>query len=211
LRQTASASAVTPLGGPTAGIGYADPRTSSAWASAELDLGLASGAQPGTSYVRADSIVAWLDVKPLADHARGHRIHLAAANGCPATDRGVVGVHNDAGPDLSEHLLPARPPDAVLICRYYGGNGNPFALRAARLLRGPGARKLAEEVGNIRLGHLDGAETSCPMDDGAAALVAFAYPAGTDVDLWVKLNGCGGVSNGFITSGTGTPTSLTAR
>ena len=42
---------------------------------------------------------------------------------------------------------------------------------------------------------------NCPADDGSAQVLALAYPGPVDVDLWVKLNGCGGVSNGHITAG----------
>ncbi len=40
--------------------------------------------------------------------------------------------------------------------------------------------------------------TACPMDDGAAALLAFTYPGRPDVDLWVQLSGCTMVGNGYI-------------
>jgi hypothetical protein len=32
-------------------------------------------------------------------------------------------------------------------------------------------------------------------------VLALAYPDRPDVDLWVALNGCGGVSNGYLTAG----------
>jgi hypothetical protein len=52
-----------------------------------------------------------------------------------------------------------------------------------------------------RLSHaLDGV-THCPMDDGAAEVIALSYRGRPDVDLWVPLNGCGGISNGYIMAG----------
>jgi hypothetical protein len=36
------------------------------------------------------------------------------------------------------------------------------------------------------------------MDDGSAEVLALAYPGRPDVDLWVTLNGCRDVSNGYI-------------
>jgi hypothetical protein len=49
-----------------------------------------------------------------------------------------------------------------------------------------------------QLSHALGGVMSCPFDDGSAELIALSYPGGPDVDLWVLLNGCGGVSNGYI-------------
>ncbi len=46
------------------------------------------------------------------------------------------------------------------------------------------------------LSHPVGPIGSCLMDDGSAEMIALAYPGRPDVDLWVKLNGCLGVSNG---------------
>ena len=36
------------------------------------------------------------------------------------------------------------------------------------------------------------------MDDGAAEVIALSYTGRPAVDLWVKLNGCQYVANGFI-------------
>jgi hypothetical protein len=47
---------------------------------------------------------------------------------------------------------------------------------------------LATEAGNRKLA-------------GSAELIALSYPGRPDVDLWVRLNGCGGVSNGYIFAG----------
>jgi hypothetical protein len=43
--------------------------------------------------------------------------------------------------------------------------------------------------------------TRCPMDDGSAEVIALSYSGRADVDLWISLNGCGGVSNGHILAG----------
>jgi hypothetical protein len=188
--------------GTTAGLGYADPRPSTAWQSAELDFSLASGERPGTSYVRADAVVQWLDPKPMRDTAGGKRVHIAVVDGCPATDRGISGVRNDASAELTRRLLPDRAPRAALICRYFGGSAGPFTVEWQHVLHGTGAHRLAAEVAKVRLSHLDlDGPISCPMDDGAAAILAFSYPDGSDVDLWVHLAGCGGISNGSIDAG----------
>ncbi len=56
-------------------------------------------------------------------------------------------------------------------------------------------------MARMPLSHPDGEVVNCPMDDGSAEVLALAYPGRPDVDLWIKLNGCGGVSNGYITAG----------
>ena len=38
------------------------------------------------------------------------------------------------------------------------------------------------------------------MDDGAAEIIALSYAGGPTVDLWVTLNGCRSIANGFIES-----------
>jgi hypothetical protein len=52
------------------------------------------------------------------------------------------------------------------------------------------------------LSHPDGGAVSC-SETGAAEVLALAYPRRPDVDLWIKLDGCGGVFNGYITTGVG--------
>jgi hypothetical protein len=39
------------------------------------------------------------------------------------------------------------------------------------------------------------------MDDGSAEVLGLACPGRPNVGLWIWLNGCGGVSNGYITVG----------
>ena len=42
---------------------------------------------------------------------------------------------------------------------------------------------------------------NCPLDDGLAEVIALSYAGRPDVDLWISLSGCGGVSNGYILAG----------
>lgn len=56
-------------------------------------------------------------------------------------------------------------------------------------------------MARLPLSHTDGGVVNCPADDGSAEVLALAYPGRLDVDLWVRLNGCSGVSNGHITAG----------
>jgi hypothetical protein len=51
------------------------------------------------------------------------------------------------------------------------------------------------------LSHLIGVVYHCPMDQGSEELIALSYRGRPDVDLWVHLDGCGGVSNGYIVAG----------
>ena len=47
----------------------------------------------------------------------------------------------------------------------------------------------------------DGGLTSCPADLGTAAIMAFAYRTGLDVDIWVSATGCPFLANGYIRTG----------
>lgn len=56
-------------------------------------------------------------------------------------------------------------------------------------------------MARMSLSHTVGGVGSCPADTDSAEVLALAYPGRPDVDLWIKLNGCGGVSNGYILAG----------
>jgi hypothetical protein len=171
---------------------------SAAWESAELDIAVAPASDGGT-VMRADAQVVWLDPSPVWDLAKGKRLRVLAAAGCPRGDSGVVGVTNP-GPGLDNALVPTGRPSAGLECFYFGLNGRPFELRSQARLGPAQAGRLAASMVRIPLSHPVGAEMSCPMDDGSAELIALSYPGRPDVDLWVYLNGCGAVSNGHITT-----------
>jgi len=53
----------------------------------------------------------------------------------------------------------------------------------------------------LPLSHTSGGVVNCAAGDGSAEVPVLAYPGRPDVDLWIGLNGCGGVSNGYITAG----------
>jgi hypothetical protein len=199
LPQDGSSSAGGPVGTSSAGYSYAGP-ASQAWQSAELEVEVtASG--PGASVLRADAVVVWLDPVPLPDNsATGQRVHVSVARGCPGTDQSRVGVTN-RGADLRRRLLPAALPTAGLECRYDGLNGDPWRLRGHRLLNAAAARRVARSIARLPLSHTLGGVVNCPMDDGSAEIIALSYPGRPDVGLWVTLNGCRSVANGFITAG----------
>ncbi len=179
----------------TAGYSYGS-RPSPAWQSADLEVAVAAAAG-GTSVLRADAIVVWLDPVPVPDNSPGRRLHLSGTTPCPATDRSIGGVTN-TGPGLRRRLLPAVAPAAALECRYYGMNGHPFRLRGQRSLTAAAAARVARKMQRLTLRHTVGGSVSCPMDDGAAEIIALSYAGRPAVDLWVKLNGCRYAANGFI-------------
>jgi hypothetical protein len=184
------------------GIGYAD-HESAAWQQAQLQIAVVS-VSDGGSAIRADAMVAWLDPRPLTDDATGTRLRVTIEGGCPATDRGYVGVTNPSTGDLAKSMLPAAAASAGLLCRYAGVNGKPsFALTAHQPLTRDAARQLAALVGRIPLDHLDDEARSCPMDDGSVTVLVISYPGRADVDLWYARTGCQTLSNGHIRTGLG--------
>ncbi len=185
---------------PTNGFAYSYPGTvNPAWAGAELDIEVAPAGQAG-SVLRADGMVGWLDPVPVRDTTVGKRLRVLAAANCPATDDGVVGVTNP-GANLTHALLPAGRPVSGLACTYRGMNGQPFRLRSQQRLAAVQAVRLAVSMSRTPISHPIGAIYNCPMDDGSAELIALSYRGVPDVDLWVWLTGCGGVTNGYIEAG----------
>jgi hypothetical protein len=187
--------------------GYNSP-ASAQWQSAQLGVGAAS-LGPSTTVICLESQVVWLDPRPWPDNLSGPRVHVAVAAGCPATDAKLVGVSNP-GADLKARLLPPDQPTAALVCSYNGYNGpSPelaqlsLAMRLAheaRLGVTPAGR-LASAVDALALGHVDGGVTSCPAGMGTAAILAFSYRTGPDVDIWVEATGCPYFANGYIRTG----------
>jgi hypothetical protein len=181
-----------------AGYSYRGP-ASPAWQSAELEIGTAPAGR-GASVIRADAVIVWLDPRPVRSGPGRYPIRVTVSSGCPPTDAGVSGVANPGG-GLSERLLPLGQPSAGLRCRYDGLNGHPWHLVNAQRLTVSAARQVARSMARLPLAHPDGGVTMCPMDDESAEVLVLAYPGRPDVDLWVKLNGCGGVFNGHIATG----------
>ncbi len=177
-----------------AGYSYAGSGRA-AWGSAQLDVAVAPDGKD-FSVLRADGLAVWLDPVPIKDSAPGKRLQVRLAAGCPASDAGVAGVR-DPGPALTRSLLPPGQPDAALRCLYFGLNGRPFRLREQQRLDAARARALAVSILAKPVSHPIRAQYMCPMDDGSAELVVFAYPGRPNVDIWVHLNGCGGVLNGY--------------
>ena len=194
-----SRSGSTAIHGTTTSSGYAyDAPSSTAWTGASVEIGVAP-IGPNTSVLRADGMAMWIDPVPFRDTRPGLRVRVAVASGCPAGDRGVVGVTNTLR-SLERSLVPPGSPTAGLVCEYDGLNGQPFALKRTTALDRTAAGALSVKARRLPLGHVDGAVTNCPMDDASITLVALLYPGGANVDLWIETTGCTTVSNGFITA-----------
>lgn len=183
------------------GTSYRAP-ASHAWASADLEISVAPDG-PDATAIRVDALIVWLDPRPVPSGPGAHPLRVTVAGGCPATDQGVTGVTNP-GPRLTRQLLPSGQPTAGLRCKYAGGNGHPsWHLVAATRLAGPAARQAAAPMARLSLSHADPVVTRClPPADGSAEVLVLAYPGRPDVDLF-QLDGCGGVSNGYISAGSG--------
>ncbi len=216
LQLTTWTGATADGGGPW---GYSD-RVSPQWQSAQLGVG-AAYLGPFTTAVCLDAQVVWLDPRPWPDNVAGPRAHVAVAAGCPATDAKLVGVSNP-GADLRTRLLPPGQPTAALVCSYNGYNGPspespqspelaqspespqlPLAMKLAHQARlgAAAAGRLAAAVSGLPLSHVDGGLTSCPAGLGTAAIMAFSYRIGLDVDIWVSATGCPFFANGYIRTG----------
>lgn len=207
LTQTGSGGGIEGPDGSASGYDYSE-MPSPTWQSAELEV--AATADGDGSAIRADALVVWLDPKPVRDTADGTRVRVSVDGSCPSSDRGVVGVRN-YGQRLTDRLLPDAQPWRGLVCWYDGGNGDVFGLVSTKRLDARQAASLADALRRLPLSHTDGGMQSCPMDDGAAAIVALAYPGVDDVDVWVTLNGCAFVSNGRIVTAAGTIPELIKR
>ena len=179
------------------GTSYRGP-ASRAWQSADLEIStFPAGSE--TSMIRVDAVIVWLDPRPVPSGPGAHPVRVTVAGGCPRTDQGVTGVANP-GAGLTGRLLPPGQPTAGLRCRYDGLNGRPWHLAAAERLTALAAGQAARAMARMPLSHPDGERVHCPMDDGSAEVLALAYPGRPDVDLWIKLNGCRVVSNGYISA-----------
>lgn len=201
LRSDGSASSGNAVPGQTpsmVGTSYSGP-ANRAWQSADLEIS-AVPAGDQASVIRVDAVIVWLDPRPVRSSPGTHPFRVTVAGGCPPADGGVTGVTNP-GAGLTRRLLPPGKPVAGLRCRYDGLNGHPWQLVAAERLTPAAARRAARSMARIPLSHTDGGVTSCPMDDGSFEILALAYQGRPDIDLWIKLNGCGGISNGYITTG----------
>jgi hypothetical protein len=185
-----------------ADTGYRGP-ADKAWQSADLEISVApDGAH--SSAIRADAVIVWLDPRPVRSRPGAHPVRVTLASGCPSSDRGVTGVSNPGaklGRQLSSRMVPPGRPVAGLRCRYDGLNGQPWQRVATAHLSARAAQRAARTMSAMPLSHTIGGVMFCPFDDSSYAILVLAYPGRPDIDLWIHLNGCQGVSNGHISVG----------
>jgi hypothetical protein len=180
---------------------------STAWQSAELELGVADDGK-GHSVVRVDGLVVWLDPRPVPDTGAVTRIHFDVRDGCPHMDadgNSLDGV-SSSGKDLQTRLLPSAKPTAGVLCRYASGLNTkwPFSLVRQLSLDAQEAQTVAGTANTLPLSHTDGGVSSgCGGYDPGTALIALSYPGRQDVDLSLGLGSCAGVGNGFIRTDSG--------
>jgi hypothetical protein len=177
---------------------YGSPQNS-AWSNSTLEITFAP-AGADASVWRVDGVATWLNPVPIKDTATGHRIHVTVADGCPESDKDVVGVTNPSI-GLQTRLVPDAAATSALICRYVGMNGPTNVVQSHQDLTGAAAAGLGRKAREATLSYDSGAGAIyCPADDNAMALVVFSYPDGSSVDLWQKTTGCTTVSNGYVTA-----------
>jgi hypothetical protein len=87
------------------------------------------------------------------------------------------------------------------VCRYGGLNDlPPFTLTAHDLLTKNAARRLANLIDEIPVGHVAGATFSCPPADGSAVVFVLSFASRPDVDVWHARTDCPAPSNRKITA-----------
>ncbi len=108
---------------------------------------------------------------PPQDDLPGSRLRVTVAGGCPASDRGIVGVSNTRT-HLEDKLLPADPPVNALICRYSGSQGAAYQLAEHHLVAASTARRLADLAGWVQLSYDSrNPVQSCAAGDGTRTVV----------------------------------------
>jgi hypothetical protein len=197
LRESGSSSALGQGSMTSEGLAWSEPEQGYA-SDLQLDVSLAPAAHGHGTVIRADGMGEWLDPRPNRDVASGDRMRVSAADPCPRSDRGMVGVTSGGG-DLSKRLLPDTQPTGALICEYGGMNISPaFSLGASARLDAQAANQLAKDYLRLPIAHTDGGVSGCPADDSSINVIALSYQGRSDVDLWAKANGCAVVRNGHI-------------
>lgn len=179
-------------------VGF-DAKDSAAWVQAQLEIEIERGAHGGSLW-RVDGMALWLDPRPIRDTYRGRRARITTHSGCPASDQHFRDVRN-SGTRLAKMMLPPDKTSAVLLCRYAGFNGKAFRLTAHHRYGPRIAARLAHQLRAMSLAHVDGGVHSCPMDDGSAAVAAFAFRDRPDVAIWIHATGCRTDDNGVIVGG----------
>jgi hypothetical protein len=160
---------------------------------------------PRSSEVRAAAESAWFNPSPMADNSKGRRLRMSVTRGCPADDRGVVGVSNPGAGLPTSLLPPGRRPSRALLCLF----GWDSRLLRHIVVPGAVASRLAAALSSAPIAQTEISLVGygCPAQFAPVpeAAVLFAYPGSADVATWVQPVCDGMTSNGFVM--TATPTS----
>jgi hypothetical protein len=134
--------------------------------------------------------------------ARAHPIHVAIASGCPASIQGIDGVENKPKRELSKKLVPPGY-SRLLVCRYSELADSPDRRAGEGVLTKSVNLTVQESARIVR--RLDAIPSAPAMKHGCLHstetrndLLVFAYPGGTDLDLWFARAGCTTIDNGYV-------------
>jgi hypothetical protein len=183
-------------------LDYVPTVSSPAWSDGKLALEVVSGT-PTVSYLRVDAAAAAIDPTPYSDVDTDPRVRVTVAGGCPEGNSTGDGEVNQ-GADLATLMVPVAAPRAGLLCEYAGDNRGsdgttPNQLIKAIPLDADLAAKIAHEIAQVPLGHVDGEGRSCPAGGlGPDPVLALSYADRTDVDVWGTSGACGWIANGRI-------------
>lgn len=181
-------------------LDYVPTTSSPAWSDGKLALEVVSGT-PTVSYLRVDAAAAAIDPAPYSDVDTDPRVRATVAGGCP--DGNSNGAANQ-GADLSTLMVPVAAPRAGLLCEYAGDNQSsdgttPHQLVKAIPLDAELAAKIAHQIAQVPLGHVDGEGRSCPAGGfGPVPVLALSYADRPDVDVWGSSGACSWIANGRI-------------
>ena len=156
----------------------------------------------GSSEIRAAAGAAWFNPSPMPDNSKGRRLIVSLAGGCPADDRGVVGVSNPRAGLVTSLLPPAEKPSRALLCLF---SWHSRLLRRV-LLPGTAASQLAPALSSAPIQQTDVPLQSygCPaqLPPVPNTVVVFGYPGSADVATWLQPMCNGMTSNGFVMTAT---------
>jgi hypothetical protein len=178
------------------------------WSDASLKVVVSRGSGD-TAYLDAVGLA-----YPLDDHIRRDitpcpRLRVPVDQPCPdAPMNGLAewlrpGVDNPGQPDLDRMLVPAGTPTGGRICYY----GEAVTASAQRVLDGPTAAWMAQQVRSVHLDHddYDGPYGGLGTSGPGAVILALSYPGRPDVDVQAEdRSGLRDVANGRIEAD-GTP------
>ena len=112
----------------------------------------------------------------------------------PKTPRHVSSNH---WPPARQRIAPSGAT-AIRLCRYSGANDKPrLALILSVVIHSP--KRVGQLVAAFdRVPPPSPGASACPADDGSEIVAHLCYRSGHSVRIDVRLEGCGGFSNGDV-------------